>query len=442
MIPKHIFGVRCSLGKFAHISDCHIGAWREPHLRNLNDLAFSKAIDLCINNDVDFVVISGDIFDIGIPEMSSVKSAVKKLRELADHRINTYVVYGSHDYSPTTVSMVEILTSAGLFTNVGEFEESRDESSKKKIVLRSVEDKKTDVVLAGLPARRMGLEKSFYEQLERKSSRQSKYSVFLFHASISELQSLNIPIEQNISMQELPKGFAYYAGGHLHKRLSGELDGSPVVYPGPLFGTSVTDLEVCAKGERRGFAIVEFDGIKTTKVDFVDLPTPKIFAKTFSATDKSSEQVAKEISEFVSKDSLHVVDSIVLLRVRGVLSSGKPSDIEWFRYRATLLKRGALVVNINRIGVVTKESKRVALLGTTDKGVIESKLIQEHVLSYKPQSKELAFLSSNEGVLKAFALLHALKIEKKEEETKQSFEKRVLKEASQKLGVELEEDAS
>ena len=439
---KTIFGV-CGLlrGKFAHISDCHIGAWREPHLRSLNDLAFSKAIDLCIKNDVDFVVISGDIFDIGIPEMSSVRLAVKKLRELSDHNIQAYVVYGSHDYSPTTVSIVEVLTSAGLFVNVGEFEETRESSSRKgQIALKLVADEKTGVRLAGLPARRAGLEKSFYEELERTPVfEKDQYSVFVFHASISELQSLNIPVEQNISMQELPKGFHYYAGGHLHKRLAGKLDGSPVIYPGPLFGTSVTDLEISAKGEGRGFAVVEFDGNKTTKVDFVDLPTPKILSKTFSASEKSTEQVGKEISEFVSKDTLDVEGAIVLLRVKGVLSSGKPSGIDWFRYRTALLKRGALVVNINRMGLLTKESKRLALLGTMSKEEIESKLLQEHISSFKPQTKELAPLSFMEGVAKASKLLQALKTEKKEEETKQSFEKRVLKEASQALGVELEE---
>lgn len=431
-------------GKFAHISDCHIGAWREPHLRGLNDLAFSKAIDLSIKEGVDFVVISGDIFDIGIPEMSSVRSAAKKLRELSNHGIQSYVVYGSHDYSPTTVSMVEVLTAAGLFTNVGEFEETREPVSKKKVIaLKSVVDEKTGVMLAGLPARRAGLEKSFYEELERKPvSHKNQYSVFVFHASISELQSLNIPVEQNISMQELPRGFDYYAGGHLHRRLEGKLDGSPVVYPGPLFGTSVTDLEISAKGEGRGLAIVEFDENKTTKVRFIDLPTPKILSKAFSASEKSAEEVAGEISEFVSKETLNVEGAIVLLRVKGVLSSGKPSNIDWFRYRAALLKRGALVVNINRMGVLTKESKRLGLLGTTNKEEIESKLLQEHISNFKPQMKELAFLSSTEGVGKASKLLRALKTEKKEEESRPTFEKRVFKEASQALGVELEEGSA
>ncbi|MGI0085960.1 MAG: metallophosphoesterase family protein, partial [Nitrososphaerales archaeon] len=299
------------------------------------------------------------------------------------------------------------------------------------------------VRLAGLPARRTGLEKSFYEGLEKKPvSARDQYSVFVFHASISELQSLNIPVEQSISMQELPKGFNYYAGGHLHRRLVGRLDGSPVVYPGPLFGTSTTDLEISAKGEERGFAIVEFEGNKTTRVGFIDIPAPKILSKIFSAEGKSTEEVAKEISEFVSKETMNVDGAIVLLRVKGVLSSGKPSDIEWFRYRVALLKRGALVVNINRMGVLTRESKRLALLGTTNKEEIEAKLLQEYISNFKPQTKELEFLSSTEGVAKSSKLLRALKTEKKEEETKQTFEKRVLKEASLALGVELEEGSS
>ncbi|HKW05630.1 MAG TPA: exonuclease SbcCD subunit D, partial [Nitrososphaerales archaeon] len=276
--------------RFAHISDCHIGAWREPHLRALNDLAFSNAIDLCIKLKVDFVLISGDIFDTGIPEMSSIRSSVKKLRELSDNGIQTYVVYGSHDYSPTTVSMVEILTSAGLFVNAGEFEEINDPVSKKKtIALREAIDDKTGVRIAGLPARRAGLEKTLYEILDKKRvSKKEGHSVFVFHASISELQSLNIPPDQTISMQELPSGFDYYAGGHLHKRILGKHENAPVVYPGPLFGTSITDLDLVARGEKRGFALVEFEEGRA-KVEFVDLPLPKIFSKVFSSAAKSSE---------------------------------------------------------------------------------------------------------------------------------------------------------
>jgi len=436
-------------GRFAHISDCHIGAWRDPRLRGINDSAFGKAIDLCIEKEVDFVIISGDIFDVGIPEMSSVRSAVRKLRELDENDISTYVVYGSHDYSPTTVSVVDVLTSAGLFVNVGEFSlggektetgaaKARSENQAPSLVLRSIVDEKTGVRIGGLPARKGGLETGFYKNLAPDTDTlEGQYSIFVFHASINELQSLNIPIEQSLSISELPRGFSYYAGGHLHKRSVGKIEdsASPVVYPGPLFGTSYADLELTAKGEKRGFAIVDFEGSETTGIEFMDIPMPKILAKNFSADGKSAPDLSKEIASFATKEELNVRDSIVLLKIKGALSSGRPSDVDWFSIRQQLLSRGALVVNVNRTALASQELRKLAKLGATNREEIESKLLHERIFNFKPVGPELASFASTEGVAKASALLRALKSEKREEETRQGFERRVLRDTSRILGL-------
>ncbi len=433
-------------GKFAHISDCHIGAWRDPKLRELNDFAFSKSLDICIERAVDFVIISGDIFDVGIPEMSSVRSAVRKLKELGDAGISAYVVYGSHDYSPTTVSFVDVLTAAGLFMNVGEFvqrevvDKTDPQKVRRKIALHPVIDGKTGASITGLPARRGGLEKSFYgQEIEPGMQSEDTFSIFVFHASVNELQSLNIPIEQSVSLSELPKGFSYYAGGHLHKRSEGKIGEAPVVYPGPLFGTTYADLELTSKGEGRGFAVIEFEGAKTTEIEYVDLPLPRIISKIFSADEKTSIQLQDEIENFVTKESLNVRNTIVLLKVRGALSSGKPSDIDWFRYRTTLFERGATVVNINRIALTTAEARKLALLGAASREEIESKLLEQHIGS---ALAPLAVVSGSEGVLRGTRLLRALKIERRENETRQTFEKRVWKEVTQILSIEEEENQS
>lgn len=484
-------------GKFAHIADCHIGAWHDPHLRSINDKCFETAIDACIENKVDFVVISGDIFDVGMPEMTSVRSAVRKLRQLADNDISAYVVYGSHDYSPTTVSVVDVITSAGLFVNVGENNEPsgplthpssrsvqpttqqdtesdssdlisssgilvgrgsespkiKDQDSQ-RITIRPVTDKKTGARLYGIPARRRAIERNLYgrlsiEELHKEkttqrdesgsssssSSNTDYYSIFLFHASINELQSLNIPTEESVSLFELPRGFSYYAGGHVHKRVKGSLDGSPVVYPGPLFGTSYADLELSSKGEKRGFALVEFEGPKTTRVDFIDLPHPKILSRAFTAEGKSAEQLSREISDFVEREGLDVRDSIVLMKARGTLASGKPGDIDWYGYRTALLKRGALVASINRIGLTSQESRKLAKIPATSKEEIESRLLESYLRDYKPELQELSFLSSQEGVSRALKLLQAFKAEKSPGETRQIFESRMWKEAVEILEI-------
>ena len=73
--------------RFAHIADCHIGAWRDQTLRDLNIRAFEAAMDKCIEERVDFIIISGDLFDVNIPDLSSVKRTASKMREVRLIRI-------------------------------------------------------------------------------------------------------------------------------------------------------------------------------------------------------------------------------------------------------------------------------------------------------------------------------------------------------------------
>jgi DNA repair exonuclease SbcCD nuclease subunit len=68
--------------KFAHIADCHIGANRDPVLENLELEAFSKAMDACVQEKVDFVLISGDLFHANLPDMHVANAAVKKMKEV------------------------------------------------------------------------------------------------------------------------------------------------------------------------------------------------------------------------------------------------------------------------------------------------------------------------------------------------------------------------
>ena len=84
--------------KFAHLADCHIGGWRDPKLRNIAAKAFEKAIDSCIEKNVDFILIAGDLFNTSLPSVDGLKLAVKKLKELKDKNIPVYLIAGSHDF--------------------------------------------------------------------------------------------------------------------------------------------------------------------------------------------------------------------------------------------------------------------------------------------------------------------------------------------------------
>lgn len=53
--------------RFAHISDVHLGGWKQQPLQDLNLQSFRKAISTCISQKLDFILIAGDLFDSAYP---------------------------------------------------------------------------------------------------------------------------------------------------------------------------------------------------------------------------------------------------------------------------------------------------------------------------------------------------------------------------------------
>lgn len=426
--------------KFAHMADCHIGAWRDEKLRDLNLKAFEKAIDICVTEKVDFIVISGDLFDTNIPNLSQVKLAVEKLKSAKDKGINIYLVFGSHDYNPNTISMIDVLESADLFENVSKGEYKGD-----KLELQFVEDPKTGAKMAGLHGRKVGLEKEYFEALDVKSlEREKGFKIFLFHSSLTEMNPGYIPEGRCVPLSMLPPSFNYYAGGNIHKKIEGKFAKYPfVVYPGPLFGTDFRDLEDMAQGEKRGFYIVEFDDeVKNTR--FVEVKISEVLYYVFDADNRTAGQVEKMLVE-KAKD-VDAVDKIVLFRVAGTMSSGRPVDIDFRRIKEILLEQGAVYANINRYALKSKERIEVRVKGER-KAEIEERIFREKLSGFKidPSIKSKKIkklledrLTGEKGIQLAQNLLHALRMEKKEGETKADFHSRILHNALEVMQLEVE----
>jgi exonuclease SbcD len=417
--------------KFAHMSDCHIGAWRDEKLRDLNLQAFEKAIDLCVEEKVDFILISGDLFDSNIPDLYQVKRAVEKLRSAKDKGINIYVIFGSHDYNPNTISMIDVLESANLFEKVAKGEYEGD-----KLKLQFVEDSRTGARLTGLQGRKLGLEREYFEALDVTPLEQGKgFKIFQFHSSVTELSPSYIPEASCVPLSLFPRGFDYYAGGNIHRKIEGNFSDYPIVaYPGPLFGTDFRDLEDMAQGERRGFFIVEFDDV-VRNMRFVELNITDVVYHVFEVDKKSARRVEELLVE--KAKGIDVENKIILFRIAGMMSSGRPVDIDFRRIKEILFERGAIYANINRYALQSREKIEVKVKGER-KAEIEEKIFREKMSAFRidPSIKNKKIrellesrLVGDKGITLARNLLDALKMEKKEGETKTDFHARVLQNA-------------
>ena len=408
--------------KFAHITDCHIGAWRNPKLRDLNLKAFEEAIMNCIDAAVDFIVISGDFFDANIPQLGPVKKAVQLLRLAKSHGIQTYMIYGSHDFAMTNVSMIDILHSTDLFIKPTEYEKDGD-----VIKLQFFTDPKTGAKITGISGRKMGLDKEIYENLDREGLElEDGFKILLLHKGISELTTDKALIKDCIPLSYLPRGFDYYGGGHIHKRMEGNMGESKIVYPGPIFGSTFEDLEQTAKGERRGFYIITFD-TKLTGYEFIEIKVAEIISRELQADGMSPSELDRTLTEAIS--SIDVKDKIILIKLVGSLH-GRRSDIDFGKFSANLHARGALIpiLNINNLTTIN-DTGNLEVRGTT-RVEIESSIFKECVSKFKTDTnislaarEKMAMLCEDSEM--ALKLLETFKMEKIENETAGIYDERI-----------------
>jgi DNA repair exonuclease SbcCD nuclease subunit len=384
-------------------------------------------MDKCIEEKVDFILICGDLFHIGIPDLGVVNNCVKKLKEVSDSKIPVYVIFGSHDYNPTTDSIIDILDSSGLLQNIVIGTETYDG----KIKLDFTVDEKTGAKITGINARKGGVEKAYYENLERESlEKELGFKIFCLHTGLSEFKPTHIAAMETIPISYLPKNFSYYAGGHIHKRIEGSLpDYKHIVYPGPIFSGGSQDLEMTAKGEKRGFYIVSFDK-KITNMKFVEIQPCEFIFKEFNVDGKNSIQANQFLESQLQ--NFDVTGKIVLIKIKGDLSGGKTSDLRVAKYKSALMEKGALFVDINRYSLSSKEFNTVRIQGE-DVPEIEKKLLRENIGAIR---LSLEKLKGDKGSALAEKLLMIFRIESKEGESKRDYNSRIFEEVANYLGIE------
>jgi exonuclease SbcD len=224
-----------------HISDTHLG-YAQFNLKEREDDvydAFNYAIDTAIKDKVYAVIHSGDIFHKPNPSGNAMHRFTDAVKRLNEHGIRFFFTLGEHD-----ISRVRDRPMPLIFDDLRMAEYIGDGKVHKH-------DK---VVLVGFHKYRRGEIDTLVNKLMDVEGMVSAYRsdgyrlILVMHQGLYEFHGY----AGELSMDALPKGFDYYAMGHLHEHSSKNLDRGVVSYPG-----SIDVIQSDSINAKRGFCMVD-----------------------------------------------------------------------------------------------------------------------------------------------------------------------------------------
>ncbi len=265
--------------KFLHLADIHLASPFKG-LRTINDhiahslreatfAAFSKAIDLCIKERLDFLLIAGDIYDDADRSLSAQLRFRDELARLSEASIPSYIVFGNHDPLSGWAAMLDWPPLVHIFR-------------KPEVEVVTVTRQGKDIAhIYGLSF----AQSEVRENLARKFQRQpgGPFAIALLHCNVGK-NTGHEPYAPCSLADLTAAGFDYWALGHVHQQKV--LHQQPlIVYPGNIQGRHP------GEDDARGGYLVKIDARGKARASFVPLDRVRWYIEEISTATIDNEQV-------------------------------------------------------------------------------------------------------------------------------------------------------
>jgi len=402
--------------KFAHLADVHIGSWRDPKLNQTTMKGFQQAIQICYQKQVDFILIAGDFFNTNFPSVERLKETAKILKETQTKNIPIYIIPGSHDYSPTGKTMIEVFEQAGLLKNVMKGTINKHQ----QLQLKFTTDEKTGAKITGIAGRKGMLDRQYYENLDLDSLEDEKgFKIFMFHTAITELKPKNLEKMESQPLTFLPQNFNYYAGGHIHKVIEQNFPNHKnVIYPGPMFPNNFRELEQLKHG---GFYIITQTNQELTK-EYIPIKIHETLNIHHNVNNETPQQTTTNLKQKILKENIQ--NKIILIRIEGTLKEGKITDLNLQSLSEELIQQGAYFVmkNTAKLNTTKYDHKKTEIKNNIEETTIQEHLNQSNLKKTKEEQKELTQ-----------QLIQLLSTTKKDGERTTDYEERLIEDVKKTL---------
>ena len=303
--------------------------------------------------------------------------------------------------------MLDVLEHAGLLINV-----CKGNVQDNELHLSFTTDPKTGAKITGIIGRRGLLDKTYYTTLHRESlEREQGYKIFMFHTAVTELMPQELAMVESLPLSFFPKGFNYYAGGHIHnKKRIDQPEYGTVTYPGALFPHNFQEMEKFQEGNYQIITVNE----DTQTVEDIPVQVKQCESLILDCNKKSPDVITFEIlNHFQEKD---ITDMIITIKLKGMIENGRVSDINFTEIFKQLYEKCAYFVmrNMNKLNSEDFEEVKIA---QSNPEMVEEEIIAEHLQQMKTFDKETELHTIR-------SLMTVLNTTKKEGETVTDFHTR------------------
>lgn len=274
--------------RFIHTADLHLDTpfkglsqWNSELSKKLKDAtfnAFKNIVNKCIELQVDFLVIAGDVFDSESKSLMAQLKFVKELERLNSVNIPVYLICGNHD------PLSSWLPSLSLPENVVRFD------SKKPTKVTFVKNGIALADIYGISFQRKVVSEnlSIKYKIEEPSA---PFSIAILHGSLgsNDKHETYAPFTLNDIIR---LNFHYWALGHIHKAWIVKDENPTVLYPGNPQGRDF--------GEQgsKGCFLVELAENTKPKLEFIPIHSIRFEIVNANLTDKQSQS---ELDETINR---------------------------------------------------------------------------------------------------------------------------------------------
>ncbi|MBZ9774016.1 metallophosphoesterase family protein [Mesorhizobium sp. CO1-1-8] len=199
--------------RFVHTADIHLDsplrslALRSPELGeligNATRRAFVNVVDLCLSEQVDALLLAGDLYDGDQTSMKTARFLAEQIRRLDQAGIRVFIIRGNHDALSKITRELTYPETVKVY------------GARAEAISIDLGDRATPVVIHGLSFAQAQCPESLVGKF--KARVEGAVNIALLHTSLAGTPGHDCYAPCNVSDLEAAE-FDYWALGHIHKR--------------------------------------------------------------------------------------------------------------------------------------------------------------------------------------------------------------------------------